>query len=64
MTFDEIKQAINDGSQVYWCNSSYQVIKDSTGYRIVHIDDKNDSISLTWQDTDQLNGEEHEFYSE
>ncbi len=61
MTIQDIKDAIEEGREVYWANISYRVIKDSIGqYLIKH--DSGDCIGLTNQAGDTLNGDETEFF--
>lgn len=32
MTFDEIKQKVENGEKIYWKNEGYQVIKSKAGF--------------------------------
>lgn len=62
MNLQEIKQAIEDGHKVHWCNAGYEVRKDNLGqYHIIYI--WNDyCIGLTWIDGVTLNGKEKDFF--
>jgi hypothetical protein len=61
MTTQEIKDAVNAGKPVYWCNPGYTVKIDRYGrYSIIH--SSGHSIGLTHADGLTLNGKESDFY--
>ena len=63
MTLNEIKEAVNNGVNVYWKNKGYRVIKSGFNqykYLIVYLD--KDAIGLTWSDGITLNGKEEDFF--
>lgn len=61
MNLQEIKTAIEEGKNVKWGNTSYDVIKDTKGqYLIKHAGGH--CIGLTWADGVTLNGKEEEFF--
>ena len=40
MTFDEIKQKVENGEKIYWKHEGYQVIKGKAGFFVVMSDEK------------------------
>ena len=61
MTLIQIKQAIEEGKNVYWSNIGYKVIKDKKeNYLIKH--HSGNCIGLTWNDETTLNGKEEDFF--
>ena len=63
MTVEEIKQAIEDGKNVYWKNNAYKVIKNQkNGELLIKCQSNNSCIGLTWADETTLNGKEEDFY--
>lgn len=62
MLLSEIKQAIDDGKRVFWCNAAYEVIKDKLGQYMIKCHLNGSSIGLTHLDGVTLNGEEAEFF--
>lgn len=63
MTAQQIKQAVDKGSTVYWSNPAYQVIKDRNNEYLIKCTLNNHCIGLTWADGVTLNGKEEEFYT-
>ena len=62
MTLQEIKQAIEDGLEVYWMSRAYQVILDSRGQYLIKCLHNNHCIGLTWMDGVTMNGNENDFF--
>lgn len=62
MTLDQIKQAINDGKNVYHVNKGYKVIRDKLGQYLIVYTPNQYTIGLTWQDGITLNGKENDFF--
>ena len=58
---EEIKQAVDSGKKVIWCNPAYEVIKDSVGQYLIHCTLNDNYICLTWRDGTTLNGKLEEF---
>lgn len=63
MTLQEIKQAIEEGTKVFWTNSLYEVIKDKHNEYMIKCTSNNHCIGLTWMDGVTMNGKEEEFYT-
>ena len=63
MNLQEIKQAINQGKNVYWSGPGYQVIKDNAGEYLIKCTSNNHCIGLTWQDNVTMNGKESDFFT-
>jgi predicted RecA/RadA family phage recombinase len=61
MKLQEIKQAISEGKKVYWANELYEVQKHGDKYYIVCVSNDN-TIGLTWQDGETMNGKETDFF--
>lgn len=65
MNLAEIKAAVDQGKQVFWTNSLYQVVQSGTGsYDIVNNLGRDDEfrIGLTWTDGVTMNGKPEEFF--
>jgi len=62
MKIAEIKQAVDDGKNVYWASDAYKVIKDNIGHYLICSTFNNYCIGLTNQVGDELNGREDQFY--
>lgn len=67
MNLQEIKEAVNNGKQVYWGNALYQVKKHinkkgGEDWNIV-CESNGHCIGLTWTDEKTMNGKESEFYT-
>ena len=66
MTIKKIKQAINDGKNVYWSNTAYKVIKDNLGQYLIVCTINNHAIGLHGVKGSKyenvLNGEEKDFF--
>lgn len=61
MNLAEIKEAVNIGKTVNWCNESYQVVKHNDQWYMTC--KANDStIGLTWKDGKTLNGDPAHFF--
>lgn len=62
MTLQEIKDAVDANTPVYWSSESYKVVKDKFNqYFIKH--SNGHCIGLTWVDGKTLNGKESEFFT-
>ena len=61
MKLNEIKEAVEQGKTVHWCNDLYTVIKDEKCNRFLITCCEN-YIGLTHKDGVTLNGKEEEFY--
>jgi len=59
---EEIKQAVDDGKNVYWSNPSYVVIKDKRGQYLINCVFNNYAIGLTHRDEITLNGKISDFF--
>jgi hypothetical protein len=64
MTLQEIKQAIADGSNVYWSNTGYRVLRAVNGNYNIICTSNDHCIGLTWLDGVTLNGKEIDFFIE
>jgi hypothetical protein len=53
---DVIKQAVDEGKQVFVDSRAYYVIKDNIGQYFIKCWPNNSCIYLTWQDGVTLNG--------
>ena len=65
MTLEQIKAAVDAGLKVCWVNGIYAVRHNAlSGYSIVYDEGgaKENSIGLTWQDGQTLNGTPEQFY--
>jgi hypothetical protein len=62
MNLNEIKQAVNNGINVYWKNKGYRVIKDKCNQILIVYYPNNHAIGLTWTDGITLNGKEEDFF--
>ena len=62
MTLNEIKQAVDNGTKVYWSNPSYEVIKDKNGQYLIVRKSTGFAMSLTWADGTILSGKEYEYF--
>ena len=62
MDLNEIKQAVDQGLTVNWCNPAYQVVKDKNNEYLIKCTLNNNFIGLTWADGKTLNGSEDEFF--
>lgn len=62
MNLQQIKQAIADGKQVYWSNTSYKVIDGGKAGYLIKCSNGH-SIGLTWADDVTLNGKEQDFFT-
>jgi len=62
MTLEQIKQAIEDGKNVHWANSAYDVILDNLGQYLIRCNSNQHCIGLTHQDGVTMNGSERQFY--
>ena len=61
MTLDEIKEAVNNGFNVYWKNREYIVTVDKNDeWYIEH--SNSHCIGLIWADGVTINGDEKDFY--
>ena len=63
MNLQEIKQAIDQGKNVYWCGPGYKVIQDNAGEYLIKCTSNNHCIGLTWQDNVTMNGKESDFFT-
>ena len=63
MNLQEIKQAIDQGKNVYWSGTGYQVVKDNAGEYLIKCTSNNHCIGLTWQDNVTMNGKESDFFT-
>lgn len=63
MTLEEIKAALDAGTEVYWMSKAYQVIKDSKGQYLIKCIPNGICIGLTWTDEVTMNGKEEDFFS-
>lgn len=62
MTVDEIKKAVDENKNVYWCGKNYKVIKDNLNRYFICYDEASCCVGLTWSDGMTLNGKEEEFF--
>jgi hypothetical protein len=66
MTKQEIIQAVNEGKNVFWSNTIYQVIKDSKGQFLIEYAKGKHYIGLHGAEGTEyenvLNGKESEFF--
>ncbi len=62
MDAQQIREAIDQGKQVFWGTSGYPVIKDNKGQYLITCTTTSMCIGLTWQDGVTLNGKEEEFF--
>ena len=63
MTLNEIKQAVDNGTKVYWSNPSYEVIKDKKGQYLIVRKSTGFATGLTWADGKILSGKEDEYFT-
>jgi hypothetical protein len=65
MSLQDIKDAIENGQRVFWCNDAYEVIKDCIGQYLIrsHFSDTPNYVGLTWTDGVTVNGKPEEFYA-
>lgn len=61
MKLQEIKDAVDAGKTVHWCNPAYKVIRTG-GFYAIKCMVNSAIVGLTGQDETTMNGEEHEFY--
>ena len=66
MTIKKIKQAVNNGKNVYWSNTAYEVIKDNIGQYLIHCTINGHCIGLHGLKGTEyeniLNGKEKDFF--
>ena len=62
MTLEEIKEAIDNGINVYWKNKGYKVIKDKCNQYLIVYYPNNYAIGLTWNGGITMNGNEEDFF--
>lgn len=62
MTVEEIKTAVDNGKNVHWSNSSYQVINGGKSGYLIKCVGSGYAIGLTWEDGTTLNAKESDFY--
>ena len=62
MNLEEIKQAVDNGLNVYHGSLLYPVIKDKNNQYLIKCTLNNYCIGLTWADNKTLNGKESEFF--
>lgn len=70
MTLQEIKDALDEGKQVFWANTNYEVIKDVIKRNgqddiiqyLIHSHCNDHYIGLTHVDGVTMNGKEDEFF--
>jgi hypothetical protein len=62
MTLNQIKEAINNGINVYWKNKGYKVIKDKYNQYLIVYYPNNHAIGLTHNDGITMNGNEEDFF--
>ncbi len=63
MNLAEIKQAVDGGHIVHWCNDGYTVERDARGAYSIVFAGNGHRIGLTWADGVTLNGKEEDFYA-
>jgi hypothetical protein len=65
MTLQEIKNAVNQGKDVFWKHDGYKVvagIEKAVGKYFVVCTANSHTIGLTWRDGKTMNGAEEDFY--
>ena len=62
MKLQAIKEAIEEGKNVHWSNSLYQVIKTKNDTYIIYCKSNGYCIELTHKDNLTLNGKQDDFY--
>jgi len=62
MNIKQIKQAIDNGLDVYYKNFNYKVVKDTLGQYLIICKSNLSCIGLTWRDSEKLNGQEKDFF--
>ena len=62
MKLEEIKQAVDNGLTVHWCNGGYVVEKAKDGRYFILCTMNNNYTMLTWMDGVTMNGDEKDFY--
>jgi hypothetical protein len=61
MNASQIKEAINNGHHVFWCNDGYEVIMAGDEF-LIYCNFNDSCIGLTHRDGVTLNGDETDFY--
>jgi hypothetical protein len=64
MTLQEIKDAVNQGKNVYVGNKSYMVVKDVKDQWFIKCLFNNYFIGLTWRDGETVNGKPEDFFTD
>lgn len=62
MTLEDIKQAVDAGNRVHWCNAGYVVTCDRLGQYLITFTRNGSAISLTNRGGTRLNGKQDEFF--
>ena len=63
MKLNEIKQAVDNGMEVYWSNPNYEVRKDTKGQYLIVCKSNGYTTGLTWLDGVTMNGKEEDFFT-